>query len=335
MLLVAKGALIYHEAILWAWALAMLFIRLALPTVQGRDAATWHRLCALGGCAGLCLLTRSSTGVGLYLATGLILLFGLVADRRASAWRRVWAPSCVLGVFLVLTGLVNQGRWGNPLVFANLRMQTILVEEWPERLARLERHGLFDWHRLDIGILYYMLPLWTPQLERALPIESRLDELFDGIERPAASLLLTDPAWCLLSALGIIAIVRRRARTGETLVAAALAVLPTMMLIAWYLAFRYRIEFAPLLVLLSLIGLRDRAPSLTPRSLGPTAVIVSALCFGQVVGAIMAGRTYAEQPFGPTPGYAALSLRCTLAPASCLAPPSAEARPRSGSAAGQ
>lgn len=241
----------------------------------------------------------------------------------------------MLGVFLVLTGLVNQGRWGNPLVFANLRMQTILVEEWPERLARLERHGLFDWHRLDIGILYYMLPLWTPQLERALPIESRLDELFDGIERPAASLLLTDPAWCLLSALGIIAIVRRRARTGETLVAAALAVPPTMMLIAWYLAFRYRIEFAPLLVLLSLIGLRDRAPSLTPRSLGPTAVIVSALCFGQVVGAIMAGRTYAEQPFGPTPGYAALSLRCTLAPASCLAPPSAEARPRSGPAAGQ
>ena len=311
MLLSWRGAPIYHEAILWAWALAMTFVAIALPTVQ--RPLDGRRLCALGVCAGLCLLTRSTTGAGLYLATGLLL--GVQAARG----RPFWAPAGVLAGFIVLTGIVNQGRWGNPLVFANLQLQTALVERFPDRLSRLQDYGLFDRHRLDIGALYYFLPVWTDQLEQWLPLKERLVRLYDAIEQPASSLLLTDPAWCVLSMAGVAAIVRGRALLGEMLLAGGLSLAPVLMLVAWYLAFRYRAEFAPLLLVLSCIGLGSRVPALASGGLGRATLALSLLCALQVSGAVIAGWSYARQPFGPTDGYVAFSLQCSEAPASCWA----------------
>ena len=322
MLLGWKGALIYHEAILWAWALAMVFAALALPVVQQSKAAGCRRYCALAMCAGLCLLTRSTTGAGLCLAFGLLLVNEL--RQNADVWWRApmrplfWAPPSVLGALLALTALVNQGRWGSPLVFANLRMQVVLLRDFPDRLVRMQRHALFDWHRLDVGILYYLFPIWTPQLDRLRPLKARLFDLYDAIEGPATSLLLTDPAWCLLSMVGLTAIGRRRAVAGEILLAGGLSLAPALMLIAWYLAFRYRAEFAPLMLVLACIGLRHIAPVITPRILGAVTLILSLLCVLQVVGAIVNGISYAEQEFGPREGYTAISLLCDVEPTSCM-----------------
>ena len=322
MLLGWRGALIYHEAILWAWALAMVFAALALPMVQRLKPATSRLFCALAMCAGLCLLTRSTTGAGLCLAFGLLLVNELRGD--PDAWSRAlmrhqfWAPASVLGALIALSAVVNRGRWGNPLVFANLRMQVILVPEFPDRLARLQRHGLFDWHRLDIGVLYYLFPIWTPQLDRLLPLRARLVDLYDAIEGPATSLLLTDPAWCLLSLLGLIAVVRRQVFAGEILLAGGLSVAPVLMLLAWYLAFRYRAEFAPLMLVFSCIGIRYFAPVVTPRTLGAVTIILSVLSVLQVAGGIVNGMSYAQQPFGPRGGYSALSLLCDVEPGSCM-----------------
>ena len=322
MLLSWRGALIYHEAILWGWALAMAFVAIALPAVKQERPASARRLCALAVCAGLCLLTRSTTGAGLYLATGLLLLRHL--EWNGDWWRPVlqppfWAPASVLAVFLAMAGIVNQGRWGNPLVFANLHTQTTLIDKFPDRLSRLEQYGLFDWHRVDIGTLYYMLPIWTEQLEHMLPLSQRLVRLYDAIEQPASSLLVTDPAWCVLSVLGVVALVRARALSGALLLAGGLSLAPVLMLAAWYLAFRYRVEFAPLLLVLSCIGLVNSTPGLAPRRLGRAKLALSVLCVLQVGGAVVAGWSYASQPFGPSAGYTAFSLHCAVAPASCTA----------------
>ena len=71
------------------------------------------------------------------------------------------APVAVLGLVGVAILAVNQGRWGNPLLFADLRMQTVLVANYPDRLVRLQRHGLFEVGRLPTGLLYYFFPIWT------------------------------------------------------------------------------------------------------------------------------------------------------------------------------
>ena len=311
MLLSWRGALIYHEALLWAWALAMVFVALALPLVRMRPQVDPRRLSALALCAGLCLLTRSTTGAGLYLALGLIML----CSRRP---RSVWAPSAILAGFIALTGWINDGRWGNPFVFADLRLQTSIIHLFPDRLARLDRYALFDWHRLATGFLYYVLPVWTDGLERLIPLTPRLSDLYDAIERPASSLLLTDPVWCLLAGLGVVTIIRRRARTAEAFLAAGLALAPVSILIAWTMVFRYRVEFAPLLLALSCIALG--APRRRFRSNKALQWTVSLLCIVQIGTAETAGLSYARQPFGPSPGYTALSLSCTLSPASCTPP---------------
>lgn len=71
--------------------------------------------------------------------------------------------------------------------------------------------------------------------------------------------------------------------------------------------------------MLSLIGLRERAPTLGQRLLGPAALIVSGLCLGQVLGATIADRSYAERFFRPeTPpaprGHAAIPDGMTRTP---------------------
>lgn len=324
MLLSWKGALIYHEAILWAWALAMLFVALALPAVSGPPNA--RRLCALALCAGLCLMTRSTTGAGLYLALGLLLLFRAVqTDGVTRSWRLpgwwFWAPATGLVVFIILTGVVNQGRWGNPLVFADLRAQTVMIDTFPGRMERLQRYGLFDWHRLGVGMLYYFFPVWSDQFEHLMPLKPRLPDLYDALELPASSLLLTDPAWCLLGVLGLVGAVRRRISASEAILAAGLSLAPVLMLSAWYLAFRYRAEFAPLLLVLSCAGLRQYGTGPDPGALRRKALLLAALCVVQLGSAATAGWSYALASFGPTSGYAALSLRCAGNPGPCIAGP--------------
>lgn len=317
MLLAFRGAPIYHEALLWAWALAMLFLALALPGIRGRNPVGSRLLCALASCAGLCLLTRSTTGAGLCLAIGVVLLRELVRFRHAVPaviTRELWAPCCILGLSLALTGLVNQGRWGSPFIFADLHLQTIVLDEFPDRLARLDRYGLFDWRRLPTGLLYFVAPIWTDGLERLFPLTARLVDMYDSIERPASSILLTDPAWCFLSMLGVATIVRHRAARSEALLATSLTLAPFLMLIAWTVVFRYRVEFAPLLLALACIALRHGVPGWARRA-------IPILCFAQIGSTTMAGWSYASQPFGPTPGYSALSLSCTFSPASCIEPP--------------
>ena len=124
--------------------------------------------------------------------------------------------------------------------------------------------------------------------------------------------------WCLLAGLGVLTIIRRRARTAEAFLAAGLALAPVSILIAWTMVFRYRVEFAPLLLTLSCIALG--APRRHFRLDKALQWTVSLLCIVQIGTAETAGLSYARQPFGPSPGYTALSLSCTQSPASCTPP---------------
>jgi len=82
---------------------------------------------AMAVCAGLALLTRVSTGAGLLIAMGLLILV-LIAqfvaaesgERKTAVWRlthaliqpRVLFPLGILAVLIAATGTVNYFRWG-------------------------------------------------------------------------------------------------------------------------------------------------------------------------------------------------------------------------------
>lgn len=335
-LLAWRGALIYHESILWAWALAMGFVMLAMRSLlRGASAGT---LTAAAGCAGLCLLTRSTTGAGLLASLGLLVLRALAADAPGSAtprpggpapgtipsvpsrrpgagpaWHRlcrreVWLPSLVAAASVAAALAVNQARWGNPLQFADLHAQLALVAAHPDRLARLDRYGLFNLRRVWFGALYYIAPFWSGWAEAAVPLDGRIARLFDALERPASSIVLTDPLWCVLAWRGATLMRAGRALPGAGALAAGLCLAPGLMLAAWYMAFRYRVEFTPLLLALSCAGLAAWAPRLDLAEAGRARLGLFCLCLAQLVSTAAIGYGYRFAPLGPSPGHAGISL---------------------------
>jgi hypothetical protein len=104
----------------------------------------------------------------------------------------------------------------------------------------------------------------------------------DLAEPPPSSFLLTDPLLLVLAAAGLGAVLRRnrlavsRPETGA--VTAALAIPPVLMLMAFTMAFRYRMEFYPLFVFLGLVGAFGTKPEITaPRPRSTTGLILLAM----------------------------------------------------------
>ena len=172
----------------------------------------------------------------------------------------------------------------------------------------MAQYGLFNPRRLGVGVLYYFAPVWSPWADSLVPMGGRIARLFDAVELPASSLVLSTPLWCVLAAWGGGALVRGRAAAGAWALVAGCCLAPVLMLVAWYMAFRYRVEFTPLLLVLSCLGLRARTPHLGGADGQALRSLVLALCGLQVVGGVSSGLMYRVSPFGPSAGYEGISL---------------------------
>jgi hypothetical protein len=325
-LLLGNRAHIYNEVVFWSWAQGMLFVAFATHGLFRAKAFSTKLLTAMSIVAGLCLLTRVTTGFGLYVALFLFMLgtaIQPVGNSSTSGHKlstrfvslHLLLPLAVLAAFALIAGVINIGRWGVPWRFADLQEQSQILAAFPDRIGRLERYGSFDIRRLGIGILYYFLPLWNDSLDAILPLGPRIKDLFDGLEAPPSSLFVTDPLTMALSIYALFMFVRKRVSglpgsLGPLLLAGLL--LPgLLMLIAWYMAFRYRAEFAPALVLASCCGAASlsqrlqRAPAV---SRNVSMVIVTFLCILQVISASVSGRIEGAAQAGPTVGYEGVSM---------------------------
>ncbi len=230
-------------------------------------------------------------GSGLYAAFGLLLL--------ARGQPREWpAPAGILLAFIVMAGIVNQGRWGNPLTFADFSRFDISQDIYPDRLGRLAAYGAFNPARIWLGLDYYFLPIWIwlrPD-GHVLFAESQAT-LMDAMELPPGSFLLTDPLLLGLAVAGVLS-VRDRVRTALLL---GLCVPPALMLCAISMAHRYRMEFYPLLFLAALFCVT--APS---RHTATTKLFRVAIIGSVVIGIIAAhGMAVldARSPRGPGEFY--------------------------------
>jgi hypothetical protein len=281
---------IYQESLFWASALAAMVVLLAFRwcvDVTGRQR--WH-LVVMAILAGVCLLTRVSTSIGLYAACGAIMLFELIAAVRRNGGRvslpmvrevsrTIVPPSLVLMLFVVVCGFINYERWGNPLTFQDFRYYDSLQYNDPV-FEVLYNYGYFSIWRIPFGLSYFFVPIWTiigsdgHFLFRALQTRQYLFAEF-----PPATFLLSDMFLCFLAALGCAWLWRGRAAGTDTplarLLAVGFAIPGVLMLMAIALTFRYRMEFYQCFEFLALFGLFSLVEKIARRPRLMTAACVT------------------------------------------------------------
>jgi len=248
-----KGS-VYQEVCLWAGVFGAAFVYLAVTGLLLKGFST-KRFCGLAAIAGLALLSRVSTGIELYAACLLLLLV-----TYARAITRVLPPLSILILFGCATGFVNDERWGNPLVFADYHVYIYNLYH-PDRLQRMADFGLFNITRIPLSLLYYLLPVWVIRNHTAdLLLSANYTRLFDFTELPPSSFLLTDALLVGFAAYALRSLILvppasaiKRAQIAG--IAAGLSVGGMLMLTAISMAFRYRIEFYPLLEFCAFLGL--------------------------------------------------------------------------------
>jgi hypothetical protein len=266
---------VWNEVMLWGYAFAAVFVYFAVKGIVNRsfDAGTlsWMALCA-----GVALLTRVTAGIGLMLASGLLLLALALKPnsdegqansplihrlRRGVTHRRTFIPMGILVAFIAAAGTVNYFRWGNPTTFANYDLY-LGRNGWPSFVSSLHTYGAFNLRRIPFGLGYYFLPVWVLHGPGGkLLFENTQTRLFGDIELPPSTFLLTDLLPLCFVVLLAIGLWRRRAKRLPAAAQWATAVslgLLTPCILMWTLAwmiYRYRLEFYPELEFLAFLGL--------------------------------------------------------------------------------
>jgi hypothetical protein len=286
---------IYQEVIFWAIAFAAVFVYFAVKgLVSGQFTAVM--LSWMATAAGLAALTRASTGVGLCVAFGLLLLVLLVKElraRRPVLTRRFFLPTAILAALLIVVGTVNYFRWGNPATFADYQF-FLGYHQLPDQMQRMQTYGNFNLSRLPFGLNYYFLPLWALRgANGQLLFENTQTRLLNAAELPPSSFFLTDLlpiAFIVLLAMDLwaarpvfststqngVVFLRRTilpmrsptfSYTQGLALATGLAMPGVLMLTAIYMAYRYRMEFYPEIDLLAFLGIYVTVsnPALTVR----------------------------------------------------------------------
>ena len=288
---------LYQEVCLWAALWGALFVAAALHARLhglGRGA-----LLVMALAAGLAMLTRVSLGIGLVAAFGGLMLVETIRHRRdLRGWAgSIVAPVLLLALFGGVTALVNLGRWGNPLTFADYHHY--LYNAWyPDRLVRMAEQGLFNLHRVPFGLVYYFAPVWVLHgADGQLLLEATRQKWIDAAELPPSSFLLTDPLLLLLGGWAVVAGLRRRsdARPRSAAIALGLAIPAGLMLCAVSMNFRYRLDFYPLFEFLAFSGLVVIAEG----ARAPGKRLVAALAALSVLGSLLIGAAYLVGRLGP------------------------------------
>jgi hypothetical protein len=150
--------------------------------------------------------------------------------------------------------------------------------------------------------MYYFAPVWfVPSGDGGFLFDDYRKRELDLAEPPPSSFFLTDPLLLVLAAAGFGALWRRNrmalSRPAAGLIAAALALPPVLLLMAFAMAFRYRMEFYPLFVFLALIGaFGTKAEIAAPRPRSATGLVLLAMV--GIVASHLVLAVYKISPWG-------------------------------------
>ena len=281
-LYILGSAWVYHEPILWAAVLAAAFNLIVLRTaLSGGDFRT-SNLALLAALAGLAINTRAPIGVALYLGTGLLIAWEAWSRHapERTEWRgpasgkvlvsavsalardpRISLPVLVLGLLAVAAGIVNFGRWGNPLPFggASGANYTYWIQRHPNVIVTIRDYGVFNLDRIGIAVLYYATGI--PYILKSVP---RFAGFFRSavMEAPPFTPLLTNPLTVILAGVGLYRLWCRPDLQPRSLAMLRIALIghaSAVVLILTFFTFtlRYRFDFAPFITLAAFVGYRS------------------------------------------------------------------------------
>lgn len=268
---------VYDEAILWAGVMAAAFnlivLRAALGPGLRRSDLAWLALFA-----GLAFNTRASVGIGLYIATFLLVMRAAWcwhSERLSAAPARNTAasigevvrdsglvlPLVILGVLAVAVGIVNFGRWGNPFTFAGPAHNYYLLQRDPKALRVFDTYGAFNLSRIWISALYYATGIpWL--LKSVPPFAEFLQARYFRIEAPPLTPLLTNPLTIILAGIGVYRLSWKPDMRGDAVAILRLTLIGHAIIILILFAFfaltlRYRFDLAPFMTLAAFVGYRS------------------------------------------------------------------------------
>jgi hypothetical protein len=271
---------IFQESLYWAGAIAALFVLLVFRWCVDPDGRKPRHLVVMAVVAGVCLLTRVSTSIGLYAACGGIMLAELVGAIRSGEGpfvsrafrviaRTILLPSLILIMFVAICGFINFQRWGSPLTFQDYRYYNSAAPDDPV-FNVIRDYGYFNLQRIPFGLSYFFVPIWAVIdsgghfLFRAFQ-----DRVLYIVELPPATFLASDLFLCFTAMLGVAWLARARSiaidRFAACLVVVSLMLPGLLMLMAMALTFRYRMEFYPGFDFLALFGLLALADKFAAR----------------------------------------------------------------------
>ena len=277
-LYILGSAWVYHEPILWAAVLAAAFNLIVMRTALSDNGFRTSDLALLAGLAGLAINTRAPIGVALYLGTSLLIAWA-AWSRHALKWRqsrwpaqgkvleavsglardpRIWLPVLVLGFLAVAAGIVNFGRWGNPVAF-NGANHTYWIQRHPNVMVVVRDYGVFNLDRIGIAVLYYATGI-AYILKSVPPFAGFLRCCV--IEAPPLTPLLTNPLTVLLAGVGLYRLWCRPDLQPCSLVTLRIALIAhtsavVMILMFFTFTLRYRFDFAPFMTLAAFVGYRS------------------------------------------------------------------------------
>lgn len=298
---------IYQEVCLWADVFAAAFVYLVLRGYCSEEGFTGGLLALMALAAGLCLLTRVSTALGLYIAFGLLWIH--LACRRLRATPTpmsslrglvpLLAAGLLLAGFVVVTGFINYERWGNPLTFADFHRALSETQLHPDRLVRLETYGEFNPIRVGYGLVYYFFPVWVLRgADGHLLWAAFQHRVIDGAELPPSSFFLSDPLLIGLTGYTLFYLMLKKDIRQPGVVGAVMSGLlvpGVLMLCAIYMAFRYRIEFYPFFEFCAFIGFAHllSRPGRTGKTLFAAGAVIG-IAAAQILYIL-----YTVSPLGP------------------------------------
>jgi hypothetical protein len=205
------------------------------------------------------------------------------------ASRQVVLPALILVLFAALCGMVNYGRWGNPLVFMDMHFSPVMIESG--RIAVLDQYGEFNLRRLPFSVLYYFFPinffLYGPF--GGAPFNDFPMGYYDGVEPPLSTFLVTDPATLLLAGMFVAALVRNRVPAGldrrqVTGLLLGFSAPVCFILTYFFLAFRFRGEFYLPLEFAAILGFYALSRSLDDASRSATWGFDKILRYSVIIG---------------------------------------------------
>jgi hypothetical protein len=211
---------VYHEAILWGAAFALLSYGALVAWLLD---ARRRDLVVASGAAALSVLARGSVGVGPIAAIGLVLAaraWAALRDRRADRgvdWGVLLDVGAALAVPVVLYGYVNAAKFGTVLAAPPYEKQDFLLE-WPPRIVAMAANdgSLFGWQYAPTILLAYLRPDGV-LLDRLFPwvllkVPTRVvgDAVFEALH-PTTSVTAASPLLFVAAVGGMVMATLQRA----------------------------------------------------------------------------------------------------------------------------